>query len=432
MKRMKQIEKRVYHSSEASRAADWGRYVFQKDIYEVFVPFTQGHVVFKLLPGLNPDDAGETTDPMILPNGKPGNWQTKVRIVSCGEPGKTVTYCEYDDYEDPSDISESPYSLAYKLCQQMSVLEEDNINRISDWVSLIKNGTATRAATMPKAADRVYAFCAPYYTNKGIYDHELTKRKLHILCLKKKATEALEDKCNECFQAEPSIDLTDFATGPFIAMWSGAASNPFTGEAGNANKMDYNIQLFSKMPHNGASCDISAEKEAYLDLLDSWSEIINFPSFEQQAKYLMKALPLDLLAQAWSDAAGYKSFVTPEMAKTLEAGKAQGWQARQQRIQAQLSQYQTANPYASLNTATPVVTPQATVAPQTPVVELPKSAGAPLISDIDLPATPVKPAQPESPMSSIPPAYPPVPNKFSNLVEDIHFDEDSDGPIHLQ
>ena len=424
MKRMKQIEKRVYHSSETNRAADWGRYVFQKDIYEVFVPFSQGHVVFKLLPGLNPDDAGETTDPMILPNGKPGNWQTKLRIVSCGEPGKTVTYCEYDDYEDPSSIGDSPYSLAYKMCQQMSVLEEDNINRIGDWVSLIKNGTATRAATMPKAADRVYAFCVPYYTNKGVYDHELTKRKLHVLCLKKKASEALDTKCYECFQADPPIDLTDMQTGPFIAMWSGAASNPFTGEAGNANKMEYNIQLFNKMPHNGASCDISADKETYLNLLDSWSEIINFPSFEQQAKYLMKALPLDLLAQAWSDVTGYRSFVTPDMAKALEAGKAEGWQKRQQRIQAQLSQYQMANAQAvQANVATPT-------APVTPAVETPKVA-SPLISDIDIPVAPVQPPKPESPMSNIPPAYPPVPNKFSNLVEDIPFDEDSDGPIHL-
>ena len=413
MKRMKQIEKRVYHSSETNRAADWGRYVFKKDVYEVFVPFQQGHVVFKLLPGLNPDDAGETTDPMILPDGHYGNWQIKLRIVSCGEPGKTVTYCEYTDNEDPADIGESPYSLAYKLCQQMAAMEKDNINRIEDWVTLIKNGTISRAATMPKAADRLYAFCVPYYTSKGLYDHELTKRKLHVLCLKKKATEALDDVCEKCFQE--NIDLTDMKTGPFIAMWSGAASNPFTGEAGNSNKMEYNIKLFNKMPHNGAPCDISMDQEAYLNLLDSWSEIVNFPSFEQQAKYLMRALPLDLLAQAWSDITGYRSFVTPEMAKTLEAGKIKGWQDRQKRMQAQMSQYQFANLQAG------------------EAVEPAKPAASSLISDaVDLPAGPSAPAQADNPLSNLPPAYPPVPDKFNNMVDDIPFPEDdSDGPIRL-
>jgi len=350
---------------------------------------------------LNPEDGGETTDPMVLENGDWGSWQTSIRVVSCGEAGKTIAYCEQTDYWSPAPVESSPYSLAYKLCKNME--NWDEYRRISDWVNLTKNGTATRPATMPKAQERTYAFCVPYWTHKGLYDHNLTKQKLHVICLKKLASEALYDLCEKCWRKDTPMDLTDFKTGPFISMWSGAASNPYTGEAGDPNNRRYNVKLFRTMPNTQISCDISAEKEDYLNLMDSWSQLINFPSFEQQARYLMTALPLDLLAQAWSDATGYFDFVTDDMARTLEAGKKEGWQKRQQRMQAQMSQYQMQMPTQS---STPTV------------------SSSPMVDD-EIPIDPVKPVNPGA-FPGLSKGYAPVPDQYQNYMDEVPFDDEDD------
>lgn len=419
MKRMKSIEPRVSRPvAQLSKASNWGNYVFQKDVYEVYVPFSQGNIVFKLLPGLNPTDGGETTDPMVLENGDWGSWQTSVRIVSCGDSGKTIQYCEQVDYWDPVSSESTPYGLAYNMCKRMETMDE--FQRISDWVALTKNGNATRPATMPKVSERTYAFCVPYWTHKGMYDHNLTKQKLHVICLKKLASEALFDLCEKCWRKDTPIDLTDVKTGPFISMWSGAAPNPYTGEMGDPNNRRYNVKLFRSVPNTNISCDLSEEIEDYLNLMDSWSQLIHFPNFEQQARYLMKVLPLDMLAQAWSDASSYMDFVTEDMARTLEAGKAQGWQKRQQRMQAQMSRYQMSMPKPAEVTPTkPAVEPQ-----------------QPTSDSIDIDIDEITPFKPTSQSSSIPgfgttPAYPPVPNQYQNLMDEVSYDDDDDDDDNL-
>lgn len=421
MKRMKQIERRVSRSTASTnKAANWGNYVFKKDVYEVFVPFSQGNIVFKLLPGLNPDDAGETTDPMLLDNGDWGSWQTSVRIVSCGDGDKRVQYCDQVDYWDPVSSDSTPYGLAYNMCKRMETADE--FQRISDWVALTKNGNATRPATMPKVSERTYAFCVPYWTHKGVYDHNLTKQKLHVICLKKLASESLFDLCEKCCRKDPPIDLTDAKTGPFISMWSGAATNPYTGEAGDPNNRRYNVKLFKTMPNTQISCDISAELDDYLNLMDSWSQLIYFPDFEQQARYLMKALPLDMLAQAWSDAEGYMSFVTEDMARTLEQGKAAGWKKRQQRMQAQMNQYQMSmQPTMEFNTK-----PKASEE-----ISLDEPAKPQVKESDDIEIEDIPSFKPSNKPSAIPgfgqnKGYAPVPPNYSNMMDEIPLEDEED------
>lgn len=385
-------EKRNVRSS--SNGAANGKYVFKTNVWEVYVPYNKGFIIFKLLPGLNPEDGGETLDPVVLPDGSFGEWTKSVPIVQCGKGDHQVSFCAWTDYSTPDNEWDTPYYLAYTMVTRMNKLPKGDINRVESWVGLLHDGSKNEPATMPRPSEHTLAFCVPIFDQRGRRDLEQTKRQLHVLNLKKMATQALRDAVDYCM--DNNVDILDFATGPLVSMWSGAAPDPWTGQPGSQDDRQYKTRLLDAVPDSPITKDISADAEAYKNLLLPWSHIINCPSMEQQARWCMNALPLDMLAQAWKDPMGnYLGFVTEDMAQRLDEGCRLAWEAEQKIRDAQHAKFS--------GRATFVQPTQSAPTNQAPTLTQFPSAIPGLTKPI---------------------SYNPVPEKFSGMMSDqIPFDE---------
>ena len=395
--------KRFNYKGSQNKSANAGKHLFKAEanVWETFVPYSQGYLVFKILPGPNPDDGGETFDPMWRGPFEFGSWQIKLPVVICGKGDKQVTFCPFDSNEDCTPLDETPYYMVYNMLKDMKNRPVGDPNRVDAWVALLQDSGPTETATIPKPGDHTFAFVIPVYNAKGIVDVEQNKTHINVLHLKTLGDRALRDCCEECARVNPPIDLTDFRDGPLVSMWSSNVADPWTGAPCNRDDRNYHTRLLDAIPGTHITKDFSRDIEFYKNILAPWEYIIETPSLEQQAKWIMDVLPLDLLARAWETSGGnYASFVNQEMALRLDDGCRAAIQAEQARRDAQFAQMNSRFTQRSAATAQSAQTHE----PITPLFQQPGT----------------QPPQPNT-QSSIPGftpmgGYPPVPNQYGNLM----------------
>ena len=392
--------KRFNYKASTNKSANAGKHLFKPEanVWETFVPFSQGYLVFKILPGLNPDDGGETFDPMWRSPFEFGSWQTSIPVVSCGKGDKMVTFCPLDSTADATSLDDTPYYLVYNMLNEMRKRPIGDAGRVDAWVALLQDSGPTESATIPKPQEHTFAFIIPIYNAKGIVDIEQNKNHINVLHLKTLGARALRDVCEECSRANPEIDLTDFRDGPLVSMWSSNVADPWTGTPSNRDDRNYHTRLLEAVPGTNITKDFSRDREFYKNILAPWEYLIETPSLEQQAKWIMDVLPLDLLARAWETSGGnYRDFVTQEMAQKLDDGCRAAIQAEQARQAAQFAQmsrrFQT--------------TPQQQSLPHDPITPL-----------FQQPGTQTPPPNTQSSIPGFTPlgGYPPVPNQYGNLM----------------
>lgn len=340
------IEKRVNRSAfNNSSSSSRNTHLFKAsaNVWEVFVPYQKGFTLFKVLPGLNPEDGGDTLDPMILPDGSFGSWQTSAPVVVCGKGEQQVTFCALTDFYHPTSVNQTPYYLAYNMVNRMSKLPSNDLNRVDSWVNLLYGTGANDPAVMPKPTDHTFVAVINLSTSKGQDVVERALNQLHILHLKTAATRALRDAVNSC--SASGIDITDFQNGPLVSIWSGVADDPWTSAPGNKDSRQYNYRLLDSIPNSSTTKDFSQYAARFKDMLLPWSHILYCPSMEEQARWCMEALPPDLLFQAWKDPMGsFYPFVTDDMANQLNEGCRLKWErenARQAAQQARFARVET-------------------------------------------------------------------------------------------
>lgn len=438
------VEQRVNRSAFSSSSSSRSTHLFKAsaNVWEVFVPWQKGFSLFKVLPGLNPEDGGETLDPMMLPDGSFGSWQTSAPVVVCGKGDQQITFCALTDFYHPVSLNQTPYYLAYNMVTRMSKLPQNDLNRVDSWVNLLYGTGSMDPALMQKPVDHTFVGVLNLMGKNNALERSLNQ--LHVLHLKRQATEALRNAVNSCSAA--NIDITDFREGPLVSLWSSNVEDPWTSEPANKNARDYGWRLLDAIPNSSVSKDMSAYAEQIKNLLLPWSHVIYCPSLEQQARWCMEVLPPDLLFQAWKDPMGsFYSFVTDDMANQLNEGCRLKWQqenaiqaARQARFSQVQQPVQTASQAPVQQTAPTFsqapVAPTMTQAPQSqPRAFVQKEAAQP----IQQPRfTTSKPAVEQTPQvnvsSSIPGLVPPSPRSYSPVPEqckdmmsnDIPFDED--------
>ena len=367
--------------------------------------------MFKILPGLNPDDGGETFDPMWRGPFEFGSWQTSIPVVSCGKGDKMVTFCPLDSTADATSLDETPYYLVYNMLNDMRKRPIGDAGRVDAWVALLQDSGPTESATIPKPQEHTFAFIIPIYNAKGIVDIEQNKNHINVLHLKTLGARALRDVCEECSRANPEIDLTDFRDGPLVSMWSSNVADPWTGTPSNRDDRNYHTRLLEAVPGTNITKDFSRDREFYKNILAPWEYLIETPSLEQQAKWLMDVLPLDLLARAWETSGGnYMDFVTQEMAQKLDDGCRAAIQAEQARQAAQFAQMSRRfQP-----------TPQQQSLPHDPITPL-----------FQQPGTQTPPPNTQSSIPGFTPlgGYPPVPNQYGNLMNNPQQQQDPKPPF---
>lgn len=404
-------KKRITTTEAVAQTNFYGKYLFKPgtNVNEVFVPYFSGSLVFKMIPGQNPEDGGETLDPLVLPGTRIyGSWQVTIPVVSCGKGDKRINYCPWTEYGNSAGLEATPYALVYKMMQDMKKRPAGDPNRVESWLNLMYDGNRTGGATLSKMSSHTLLFCAPVFKNTEVYDVARTRKWLHVLNLSPAGARALRTMLDELIDSGENIDPLDFKTGPFVQMFSGYAGDPDTDDGGNQESKEYFARLTPYVPNTRISCDFSQYEEDYKELLRPWDYLIQCPTKEQQALWLLDVLPPDMLTQAWKDAVGeYYPFVTAEIAKRLEVGCQRVWQEEMAKTSARLSRL---NPNQNqMNQMPPMMqqqAPQQMVAPQQPV----------------------QPPKPVSGNSAIPgltknTGYAPVPPKFQNMVsDDIPFD----------
>lgn len=422
------IEQRVNRSAlnvSSSGANFSNSHLFKANanVREVFIPWQKGFSLVKILKGLNPEDGGETFDPMILPDGSFGSWQTSAPVVVLGKGEQQTTFCALSDFYHPVNLNQTPYYLAYNMVSRMSKMPQNDLNRVDSWVNLLYGTGSTDPAVMQKPAEHTFVAVINLVGKNNTIERSLNQ--LHVLHLKRQATVALRNAVNSCMAS--GVDITDFRDGPLVSIWSSNVEDPWTNEPANKNARDYGWRLFDSVPNTGITKDFSAYESQVKDLLLPWSHILYCPSLEQQARWCMDVLPPSLLTQAWKDPMGsFYSFVTDAMAKQLDEGCRIEWQqesARQAEKQARM--------YGRYNQTSQQV-PQQTTQPVPPAQPAPKPVAPRFTTGGNSTPNPVE-QPPQVNMNSsipglIPPSprsYSPVPEQFKNMLSDgIPFDSD--------
>lgn len=413
-------KKRITTTESVSQSNFYGRYLFKPGVQvnEVFVPYFSGCLIFKMIPGQNPEDGGATLDPLVLPGTRIfGSWQTTVPFVSCGKGDKRINYCPWTEYGNSAGLETTPYALVYKLVSDMKKRPQGDPNRVDSWLTLMYDGNKSGGATLTKMSSHTLLFCAPAYKNTDVYDMSRTRKWLHVLNLSPAGARALRNMLDELIDSGENIDPLDFKTGPFIQMFSGRAGDPETNDGGDPESKEYFARLTPYVPNTNITCDVSAYAEDYKELLRPWDYLIQCPSKEQQATWLMDVLPPDLLSQAWRDSVGeYYPFVTAELAKRLEIGCQKVWQQKMAQVSAEMSRFAPVTP-----TLQPIMTQPVMQQPVQPVI--PQQSVQPQQT--------VKPMEPPKPVTNggaIPglikrPGYAPVPPQYNNMMsDDVPFD----------
>lgn len=408
-------EQRVNRSAFNSSSSTRNTHLFKAsaNVWEVFVPYQRGFTLFKILPGLNPEDGGDTLDPMVLPDGSFGSWQTSAPVVVCGKGEQQVTFCALTDFYHPVSLNQTPYYLAYNMVVRMSKLPQNDLNRVDSWVNLLYGTGSMDPACMQKPADHTFVAVINLSSGRGQVNIERSLNQLHVLHLKRQATQALRDAVNSC--SSSGVDITDFKNGPIVSIWSGVADDPWTSAPGSKDSRQYNYRLFDAIPNSQVTKDFSSYANAFKDILLPWSHVIYCPTLEQQARWCMEALPPDLLFQAWKDPMGsFYPFVTEDMAAQLNEGCRIKWaneNARQAARQAKMAGF---NP--PMQQAAPATVQQPV---QQPMVRPEQSMRVEETPQVNVSS---------SIPGLVPPAarsYSPVPDQFKDMLsKNIPFNED--------